>query len=116
MSRFNLIDEKWIPVRFPDATRDELGIRDTLLRSKAIGLDRASNQPKKGIHNNSRLATQACGGNTNCKDSVSHADWCLLNTTHACSGMLSRPRTSMRMPQITFSNHRMPGAKPDSRR
>jgi CRISPR system Cascade subunit CasA len=36
MSRFNLIDEKWIPVRFPDGTRDELGIRDTLLRSKEI--------------------------------------------------------------------------------
>lgn len=34
MSRFNLIDEKWIPVRFPDGRRDELGIRDTLLRSK----------------------------------------------------------------------------------
>jgi len=36
MSRFNLIDEKWIPVRFPDGSRDELGIRDTLLRSKEI--------------------------------------------------------------------------------
>src|SRR5260370_36416042 len=36
MSRFNLIDEKWIPVRFPDGTRDELGIRDTLLQSKEI--------------------------------------------------------------------------------
>jgi CRISPR system Cascade subunit CasA len=36
MSRFNLIDEKWIPVRFPDGTRDELGIRDTLLRSGEI--------------------------------------------------------------------------------
>lgn len=36
MSRYNLIDEKWIPVRFPDGTRDELGIRDTLLRSKDI--------------------------------------------------------------------------------
>jgi len=36
MSRFNLIDEKWIPVRFPDGTRDELGIRDTLLRSGQI--------------------------------------------------------------------------------
>lgn len=36
MSRFNLIDEKWIPVRFPDGTRDELGIRDTLLRSREI--------------------------------------------------------------------------------
>lgn len=36
MSRYNLIDEKWIPVRFPDGTRDELGIRDTLLRSKEI--------------------------------------------------------------------------------
>jgi CRISPR system Cascade subunit CasA len=36
MSRFNLIDEKWIPVRFPDGTRDELGIRDTLLRSGKI--------------------------------------------------------------------------------
>ncbi len=36
MSRFNLIDEKWIPVRFPDGTRDELGIRETLLRAKEI--------------------------------------------------------------------------------
>ena len=36
MSRFNLIDEKWIPVRFPDGTRGELGIRDTLLRSTEI--------------------------------------------------------------------------------
>jgi CRISPR system Cascade subunit CasA len=36
MSRFNLIDEKWIPVRFPDGTRDELGIRDTLLQAKEI--------------------------------------------------------------------------------
>ena len=36
MSLFNLIDEKWIPVRFPDRTRGELGIRDTLLRSKEI--------------------------------------------------------------------------------
>ena len=36
MSRFNLIEEKWIPVRYPDGTRDELGIRDTLLRSKEI--------------------------------------------------------------------------------
>ena len=29
MSRYSLIDEKWIPVRFPDGTRGELGIRDT---------------------------------------------------------------------------------------
>ncbi len=36
MSRFNLIDEKWIPVRFLAGMRDELGIRDTLLRSKEI--------------------------------------------------------------------------------
>lgn len=36
MSRFNLIDEKWIPVRFLDGARDELGIRDTLLRAKEI--------------------------------------------------------------------------------
>ena len=36
MRRFNLIDEKWIPVRFPDGTRDELGISDTLLRSGEI--------------------------------------------------------------------------------
>jgi CRISPR system Cascade subunit CasA len=36
MSRFNLIDEKWIPVRFPDGSRDELGIRDTLLRAREI--------------------------------------------------------------------------------
>ncbi len=36
MSRFNLIDEAWIPVRFPDGRRDELGIRDTLLRAREI--------------------------------------------------------------------------------
>ncbi|MES2354822.1 MAG: type I-E CRISPR-associated protein Cse1/CasA [Pseudomonadota bacterium] len=36
MSRFNLIDEKWIPVRFLNGARDELGIRDTLLRAKEI--------------------------------------------------------------------------------
>jgi CRISPR system Cascade subunit CasA len=38
MSRYNLTDEKWIPVRFPDGTRDELGIRETLLRSKEIAV------------------------------------------------------------------------------
>src|SRR3972149_9879954 len=36
MSRFNLIDEKWIPARFLDGTRDELGARETLLRSREI--------------------------------------------------------------------------------
>ena len=36
MSRYNLTDEKWIPVRFPDGTRGEQSIRDTLLRAKNI--------------------------------------------------------------------------------
>jgi CRISPR system Cascade subunit CasA len=36
MRKFNLIDEKWIPVRFLDGKRDELGISDTLLRSRDI--------------------------------------------------------------------------------
>lgn len=36
MSRFNLIDEKWIPVRFLDGTRRELGIQDTLFQAKEI--------------------------------------------------------------------------------
>lgn len=36
MSQYNLIDEKWIPVRFPDGSRDELGIRDTLIQSRTI--------------------------------------------------------------------------------
>ena len=36
MSRFNLIDEKWIPVRFPDGALEELGIHDTLLQAKEI--------------------------------------------------------------------------------
>lgn len=36
MSRFNLIDEKWIPVRFHNGSREELGIQDTLLRAKEI--------------------------------------------------------------------------------
>ncbi|MDR3672164.1 MAG: type I-E CRISPR-associated protein Cse1/CasA [Holophaga sp.] len=35
MSRFNLIDEPWIPVRFPDGTR-ELGIKETLLQAGDI--------------------------------------------------------------------------------
>jgi CRISPR system Cascade subunit CasA len=33
MSRFNLIDEKWIPVRFLAGGLDEVGIRDALLQS-----------------------------------------------------------------------------------
>ena len=36
MSRFNLVDEQWIPVRFPDGSRDEMGIQDVLLRAKEI--------------------------------------------------------------------------------
>ncbi|MFH1620291.1 MAG: type I-E CRISPR-associated protein Cse1/CasA [bacterium] len=36
MSQFNLIDEKWIPVRFLNGTRGELGIMETLLRSREI--------------------------------------------------------------------------------
>lgn len=36
MSRFNLIDEKWIPVRFIDGKREELSVRDTLLLSTRI--------------------------------------------------------------------------------
>ena len=36
MSRFNLVDEKWIPVRFPDGNRAELGILETLLHSREI--------------------------------------------------------------------------------
>ncbi len=36
MSKFNLVDEKWIPIRFLDGSRDELGISGTLLRSREI--------------------------------------------------------------------------------
>jgi CRISPR system Cascade subunit CasA len=36
MSRFNLIDEKWIPVRFSDGSRGELGVQDTLIHAKEI--------------------------------------------------------------------------------
>jgi len=38
MSRFNLIDEPWIPVRFPDGIRAELGIKKILLRAKEISV------------------------------------------------------------------------------
>jgi len=38
LSRYNLIDEKWIPVRLLDGTRDELGIRATLLKAKEIAV------------------------------------------------------------------------------
>lgn len=37
-SRFNLIDEPWIPVRWLNGSRAELGVRDTLLRAKCIGV------------------------------------------------------------------------------
>lgn len=37
-SRFNLIDEAWIPVRTLDGGRVELGIRDTLLQAKDIAV------------------------------------------------------------------------------
>jgi CRISPR system Cascade subunit CasA len=36
VSRYNLIDESWIPVRLLDGTRRDLGIRETLLRAKEI--------------------------------------------------------------------------------
>jgi CRISPR system Cascade subunit CasA len=36
LKHFNLIDEAWIPVRFQDGSRDELGIQDTLLQAKNI--------------------------------------------------------------------------------
>jgi CRISPR system Cascade subunit CasA len=36
MSRYNLIDEKWIPVRLLNGKRDELGILDVILRAKEI--------------------------------------------------------------------------------
>lgn len=38
MSRYNLIDESWIPVRFPDGARAELGLREALLRAKDIAV------------------------------------------------------------------------------
>ncbi len=38
MSRFNLLDEKWIPIRFPDGSREELGIREALLWSREIAV------------------------------------------------------------------------------
>lgn len=34
--RFNLIDEPWIPIRYPDGRSAELGIRDTLLQAAHI--------------------------------------------------------------------------------
>jgi CRISPR system Cascade subunit CasA len=36
MRRYNLIDEEWIPVRFPGGTRGELRLCDTLLQSGEI--------------------------------------------------------------------------------
>lgn len=36
MRKFNLVDEEWIPVRFLNGDRRELGISDTLLRSREI--------------------------------------------------------------------------------
>lgn len=51
MSRFNLIDEPWIPVRFPAGRRVELGIRDTLLRSREItGIEDSSPLVVAALH------------------------------------------------------------------
>ena len=36
MNHFNLIDEPWIPARLLNGDRVELGVRDTLLRSREI--------------------------------------------------------------------------------
>lgn len=36
MRRYNLIDEKWIPLRMLDGSNCQLGIRETLLRAKEI--------------------------------------------------------------------------------
>ena len=38
MSRYNLIDEPWIPVRWHDGQRTELGIRSALLKAKDIAV------------------------------------------------------------------------------
>ncbi len=53
MSRFNLIDEKWIPVRFLDGTRDKegLGIREILLRARDIaGIEDSSPLVVAALH------------------------------------------------------------------
>jgi CRISPR system Cascade subunit CasA len=36
MSRYNLIEENWIPVRYSDGLRSELGIQETLLQSMQL--------------------------------------------------------------------------------
>ena len=51
--------------------------------------------------------------NTGISAKVSQADWCLDATRQAPLGSFSRPRTSKRVPQITFSHHRL--ASPCSR-
>lgn len=51
MSRFNLLDEKWIPVRFLDGARGELGVSEVLLRSKDIaGLEDPSPLVVAALH------------------------------------------------------------------
>ena len=58
--------------------------------------------------------TIAGSRNTGISAKVSQADWCLAATRQAPSGSFSRPRTSTRVPQITFSHHRL--ASPCRRR
>lgn len=38
MSHFNLLDEHWIPVRFPDGSREKLGVTAVLLRAREIAV------------------------------------------------------------------------------
>ena len=64
-----------------------------------------SPQPKKGILNSSRLATNTCGGKISCRASVSQPLWCLAQMMDGLSGMFSAPTSRYFKPTMFFSDH-----------
>src|SRR6266581_5811697 len=74
-----------------------------------IGEASLNAQPKKGIDNNSFLATNASGGNRKLSAIVSQVDECLDMTIcgSGARGMFSLPITRWRMPQIQRTARRL---------
>ena len=64
-----------------------------------------SPQPKKGMRNSSRLATNTCGGKIFCVASVSQPDWCLQQMMAGPSGMFSAPSTRYLRPTMFSKSH-----------
>src|SRR5712675_90824 len=79
-----------------------------------IGEASANAQPKNGIDSSSFFATKASGGNRKFSARVSHVDECLdmMTCGWLAAGMLSRPMTRWRTPQIHRAPNRLSQHQP----